>query len=185
MKKNVIYVGLDVDDTQYHGSALDKQSGELIDFSCGPTLKGLLRQLEKLSDYFEDGVLKLCYEASYIGFSLQRDLCKVGYDCEVIAPGSIPRTDGKMIKTDRIDATDLARFYANGLLTIVKVPDAEQEQDRDLLRSRQHIMHQQTDLRCHLQALLRRKGLHYKAETKNKTHWTKHHWGWLERSGLQ
>ena len=67
-----------------------------------------MRQLEKLSDYFEDGVLKLCYEASYIGFSLQRDLCKVGYDCEVIAPGSIARTRGKMIKTDRIDAADLA-----------------------------------------------------------------------------
>jgi len=26
MNKNIIYVGLDVDDTQYHGSALDKNT---------------------------------------------------------------------------------------------------------------------------------------------------------------
>ena len=182
MTKNVIYVGLDVDDTQYHGSAIDKQTGEIIDFICRPTLKGLVKQLEKLLQYFHNSTLKLCYEASYIGFSLQRDLSKACYECEVIAPGSIPRTRGKLIKTDRIDATDLARFYASGLLTIVKAPGAEQERDRDLLRSRQHIMHQQTDLRCHLQSQLRRYGLHYKAETKNKTHWTKHHYGWLDRT---
>ncbi len=52
MKRNIIYVGLDVDDTQYHGSALDKNSGEVIDFKCRPTLKGLLSQLEKLGKLF-------------------------------------------------------------------------------------------------------------------------------------
>ena len=35
---NVIHVGLDVDDTQYHGSALDKDTGEVITFQCRPTL---------------------------------------------------------------------------------------------------------------------------------------------------
>ena len=34
MKRNIIYVGLDVDDTQYHGSALDKNSGEVIDLNA-------------------------------------------------------------------------------------------------------------------------------------------------------
>ena len=31
MNTNIIHVGLDVDDTQYHGSALDKNTGEVID----------------------------------------------------------------------------------------------------------------------------------------------------------
>jgi len=39
MNQTVIYVGLDVDDTHFHGSALDKRSGEFIDFKCLPTLK--------------------------------------------------------------------------------------------------------------------------------------------------
>ena len=30
MKQSIIYVGLDVDDTQYHRSALDKATGEVI-----------------------------------------------------------------------------------------------------------------------------------------------------------
>ena len=182
MKQTVIYVGLDVDDTQYHGSALDQQTGEVINFKCRPTLKGLLGQLEKLSKYFPGCTLALCYEATYIGYTLQRDLADKGYQCDVVAPTSIPSPRSKQIKTDRIDAAQLAQFYANGLLTFVSVPEPEQEQDRDLIRSRQNLVQQQTELRKHMQALLRRNGSHYKAQTENKTHWTKHHYCWLERT---
>jgi hypothetical protein len=42
MKQTIVNVGLDVDDTQYHGSALDTTTGEGIDFTGRPTLKGLL-----------------------------------------------------------------------------------------------------------------------------------------------
>ena len=30
MNQTIIHVGLDIDDTQYHGSALDKNTGEVI-----------------------------------------------------------------------------------------------------------------------------------------------------------
>lgn len=86
------------------------------------------------------------------------------------------------MKTDRIDAMDLAQFYANDLLTIVAEPKVEVEQDRDLLRSRQRLIQQQGDLRRHILSLLRRNGLHYKAECERKTHWRTHHKGWLERT---
>jgi len=36
MQQNILYVGLDVDDTQYHGSACNKETGEVIDFKCRP-----------------------------------------------------------------------------------------------------------------------------------------------------
>ena len=182
MNQTVIHVGLDVDDTQYHGSALDKYSGEVIDFKCRPTLKGLLGQLEKLGQHFPDCPLKLCYEASYIGFTLQRDLTENGDVCEVVAPTSIPSPRGKQIKTDRIDASQLAHYYANGLLTLVSIPGLQQERDRDLLRTRQKLMEQQTELRRYLQALLRRNGLHYKAQAQSRIYWTKQHYNWLERA---
>jgi len=41
MKQNIINLGLYVDDTQYHGAAFDKDTGEVIDFKCQPTLQGL------------------------------------------------------------------------------------------------------------------------------------------------
>jgi transposase len=177
MNGNVVYVGIDVDDVQYHGSALDRQTGEVLNFQCRPTLKGLIGQLDKVRKHFGGVELKLCYEASYVGFSLQRDLAERSYPCEVVSPSSIPRRAGKSVKTDRIDAGELAEYYANGLLSVVAEPDAEVEQDRDLLRSRQRLIHQQGDLRRHIQSLLRRNGLHYKAECASKTHWRTHQQG--------
>ena len=175
MKQNIIHIGLDVDDTQYHGAAFNKETGEVIDFKCRPTLKGLLQQLDRMARHFSGCTIKLCYEASYIGYCLQRDLMANDIHCDIIAPGSIPSPRGKAIKTDRIDAGYLAQFYANDLLTIVQPPDEAQERDRDLLRSRQKLLQQRTQLRKHMQAVLRRNGLHYKAETGHKSHWTKIH----------
>ena len=58
----------------------------------------------------------------------------------MVAPTSTPTPRGRAIKTDRIDAGQLAQYYANDLLTMVQAPDAKQEQDRDLLRTRQNLL---------------------------------------------
>jgi hypothetical protein len=60
MNANVIYVGIDVDDAQYHGSALDRRTGEVLSFYCRPTLKGLVGQLENVGKHFGGAELKLC-----------------------------------------------------------------------------------------------------------------------------
>jgi len=113
MKQNIIYVGLDVDDTQYHGSALDKKTGEVISFKCRPTLKGRLNELERLHKRFPESAFKLCYEASHIGYTLQRDLVEKGYHCDVLAPTSIPSPRVKQVKTDRTDAAQLVHEQGN------------------------------------------------------------------------
>ena len=64
MQQTILYVGLDVDDTRYHGSAFHKTTGDVIDFHCRPTLKGLLAQLAKLAKAFPGCSLRTCYEAS-------------------------------------------------------------------------------------------------------------------------
>jgi len=63
----------------------------------------------------------LCYKASNIGYTLQGDLANKGYQCDVVSPTSIPSPRGKQVKTDRIDVAQLAKFYANGLLTFVSI----------------------------------------------------------------
>jgi transposase len=181
MSNSVIYVGIDVDDNSFHFSAFFPLTGEVLEHKTRPTLKTLITKLEEIKTKFPNHSLKICYEATYIGYSLQRDLAKNKYDCVVIAPSSIPRVHGNQIKTDRIDATKLAQFFASGLLTIVTVPEKDTETDRDLLRSRQYILKQLVELRVHIQSLLRRNGIHYKAETKAVSHWSKQHLLWLER----
>lgn len=44
MDQNILHVGLDVDDTRYHGSAFNKETGEVIDFRCRSVLRVLLTQ---------------------------------------------------------------------------------------------------------------------------------------------
>ena len=90
MQQNIIHIGLDVDDTQYHGAAFNKETGEVIDFKCRPTLKGLLQQLDRMARHFSGCTIKLCYEASYVGYCLQRDLISNGVHCDIVSPSSIP-----------------------------------------------------------------------------------------------
>lgn len=187
MSNSLIYVGIDVDDNSFHFSVLFPTTGEMLEHKTRPTLKSLVSKLDEIKIKFPQYSLKICYEATYLGFSLQRDLTKYNFDCEVIAPSSIPRVNGNQIKTDRIDAGKLAQFYASGLLTIVTVPDEDTETDRDLMRSRQYVLRQLVELRVHIQSLLRRNGIHYKSETKAASHWSKLHISWLEKriDGLQ
>ena len=41
MSQNIVYVGIDVDDASYLGCSLNQRTGEVLDFHCRPTLKGL------------------------------------------------------------------------------------------------------------------------------------------------
>jgi transposase len=54
----------------------------------------------------------------------------------VVAPSLIPSRPGDRVKTNRRDATTLARLHRAGELTPVWVPDAAHEAMRDLVRAR-------------------------------------------------
>ena len=48
MNKEIVYVGLAVDDAQYLGAVPNKAIGELYQFKCRTTLKGLSGQLSRV-----------------------------------------------------------------------------------------------------------------------------------------
>ena len=75
--KKVLHVGLDVDDKSFHIGAFCKETGEIFEMTSKPNLGNLMRKLERLTA--KDFELKLCYEATYIGYSLCRELSKNGY----------------------------------------------------------------------------------------------------------
>jgi len=53
-----------------------------------------------------------------------------GHDCVVVAPSLIPKRPGERIKTDRRDASSLAKLHRAGELTMVWVPDPGHEGGR-------------------------------------------------------
>lgn len=100
--------------------------------------------------------LSFCYEAGPCGYGLQRLLAKGGYDCIVVAPSLIPMKAGDRVKTDRRDATTLAKLHRAGELTSIWVPDAAHEAMRDLIRARATAVRVLGKARQHLQGFLLR-----------------------------
>lgn len=102
--------------------------------------------------------LSFCYEAGPCGYGVYRQLTDLGHQCDVVAPSLIPKKPGDRVKTDRRDATMLARLLRAGELTSIWVPDSDHEAMRDLVRLRSAVRHVLTRARQHLQGFLLRHG---------------------------
>ena len=70
MKSTLSYIGIDVDDKAYHVSVFNPLDESYFDFKAGPSPELLLRSFRKHA-ILPDQV-RIVYEATYIGFSLQR-----------------------------------------------------------------------------------------------------------------
>lgn len=106
-----------------------------------------------------------CYEAGPCGFDPFRILSSLGASCDVIAPTLIPRRSGARVKTDRLDARNLAQLHRAGELTSIRVPSPAQEAIRDLIRVREDL---KTDRRRSIQrvkAFLLKSGMRYPHKT--------------------
>ena len=119
----------------------------------------LRRVLEKYALAKED--VAICYEAGPTGFVLCRRLRSLGFECEVVAPSKIPKTDSDRVKTDRRDARKLARLFRSGELVFVNVPDVADEVIRDVCRGRTDAAEVRGRARQQLGALLLRNGHRY------------------------
>ena len=102
-------------------SVYNSDDHSIFAFKCAPSPEILIRALKKHK--LSKTSLKICYEASYIGYSLYRSLVKAGYNCQITAPSLIPKQPGFGQKTDKIDSKKLAIYYAKELLTFIHIPD--------------------------------------------------------------
>jgi len=131
----------------------------------------IAKYLRKLSKKFE---LRLCYEACSSGYAFQRKVKAWGYHCEVIAPSLIPKKPGDRRKNDFRNARDLARHYANGLLTVVHPPTEEEESVRTLIRCRLSLKEAAKRTKQQINTFLLAQDYRW-----YKSKWTKKHRWWL------
>ena len=174
MAKSNTYVGLDVHkDTIAVALAEAGLRGEVRQHGKILNTPAALKALTvKLTLSGRD--LWFCYEAGPCGYGIQRQLTGMGHDCAVVAPSLIPRKPGERIKTDRRDATNLAKLHRAGELTPVWVPDQAHEAIRDLVRARQAAVRTLRQGRQQLSGFLLRQGYHY-----HRPAWTQLHRRWL------
>jgi transposase len=132
--KTIAYIGVDYHLNHVTLAVMIEGKRKFHDTLRMKTEDRIIRKyLTKLSKDFQ---IKACYEASSCGYVFQRKMNSWGYHCDVIAPSLIPKKRGERRKNDFRDARNLARLYANGLLTIVHPPSEQEESVRALIRCR-------------------------------------------------
>lgn len=105
-------------------------------------------------------------------------LTELGVECAVVAPTLVPVKAGDRVKTDRRDATKLARCHRGGDLTGVWVPDAGAEALRDLVRTREAAKQDQLRARHRLSKFLLRTGRRPPFAGKS---WTQPYMAWVRQ----
>ena len=170
MAKARSLVGLDVHATKIVAAVLDVETGELEFFMLGGDVgqaAGLCAGLP--------GPVRAAYEAGPTGYGLARELAARGVGCVVAAPSKIPRGSGDRVKTDRRDAEHLVRLLLAGKLSPVRVPGAEEESLRDLVRARDAVRMDLMRCRHRLSKLLLRHGHRF----DDGPAWTDRHRAWV------
>jgi transposase len=174
--KNLRFLGLDVH-AETIAVAVAEADGEVRSLGIIPNREEAIRKMVKKLGPAEQ--LRACYEAGPTGYVLYWQLTALGVSCEVVAPSLVPVKAGDRVKTDRRDASKLARSYRSGDLTPVWVPDQEHEALRDLVRAREAAKQDQLRARHRLSKLLLRHGRRAPAGIKAWTHkhlqWVKEH----------
>lgn len=160
MNKIIHYLGLDVHKDSIAVSIAPEASPEVRRYGIiGGSLDAVDKLLKKLSP---PGIeLRVVYEAGPCGFVLCRHLRAKGIGCEVVAPSLVPKKASDKVKTDRRDADQLARLYRAGELTVIHVPDQEDEAVRDLIRARHSARDDLRKARHRLKGFLLRLGFRY------------------------
>ena len=125
--------------------------------------------------------LTFCYEAGPTGYGLYRLIKRLSHECLVAAPSLIPKKPGDHVKTNRRDATSLAKLSRAGELTAVWVPDERHEAMRDLSRARQAAKKDLQGKRQQISSLMLRLGCHY----PGKKTWGPAHMNWLMAQKLE
>ena len=154
----IIYLGMDVNKESITIAVLP------ADAKTPTRLERLPNDLPKLKRWLDraarDGECA-CYKASGAGFVLHRARRQWGYACEVIAPSLIPKRPGVQRKHDKRDATDLARSYRAGELTVVRIPSEAEERVRDVVRYRETFQREILKSRHYILKFLARRGLYF------------------------
>jgi transposase len=102
------------------------------------------------------------YEASGQGYLLHDELVNAGIECYVLAPTKIKRSEkDKRDKTDKKDCKRLlellrGHFLAGNELPVVRVPNLQQRDDRELMRCRLDVAVELQSVKNKIKALLKR-----------------------------
>ena len=115
--------------------------------------------LETIKNYvltnYKDYEISIAYEVGCCGYKPARAFESYGWDTYVVNPADIPRpSKSKFMKTDKIDAKNIARQLRSGNLKKITIPDEKRESLRSLTRQRTALVRDYRRIKSRIKSLL-------------------------------
>src|SRR3989475_8687769 len=171
------WVGVDVHAKESVAVVLDQATGEITAQRIAGRPDEVVEWLSTLEPPF-----RAVYEAGPTGYGLVRRASERRLDVVVCAPGHILKNASDHIKVDKRDAVRQARLVSAGELRLVGIPEPDEEQLRDLVRSREDVRVDLTRIRNRIGKFLLRRELY---PPKHAESWGVLHRKWLQQIGFE
>ena len=142
-----------------------------------PDSEKLLNYVEK---YFPDHEVAIAYETGCCGYNPARDFIEFGWNTYVVNPADIPRPSKQgVMKTDKIDAKNIALQLRAGNLKKITIPSIDRECLRNLTRRRSQLVTDLRRIKNQIKSLLLYHSIKIPEELDNP-HWSKKFLTWLK-----
>ena len=123
--------------------------------------------------------VSIAYEVGCFGYKPARYFESCGWDTFVVNPADIPRpSKSKFMKTDKIDAKNIAQQLKAGNLKKITIPEPVRESLRSLTRQRTALVRDYRRIKCRIKSLLIYNHLSI-PEGMDSAKWSKRFLTWL------
>ena len=144
-----------------------------------PDYKNIVKYLNRVERNIGGDCHFLCgYEAGSLGYSLYHQLTSNGVDCTILAPTTMAVTKKKGIKTDKRDASNIAKCLAYNTYSSVYVPTGQDDSIKEYIRMRNDAKDTVKKLKQQTLAFCTRHGKRF---TEGRNYWTQKHLAWLNK----
>ena len=177
-KGQKIFIGIDVHAKNWE-VAIAPEVGTVKRHSQKPSAKELFDFLEKK---YPDGEYQAVYESGFSGFSTYYALKEAGIECMVTHAADVPTTQyEEVMKTDRVDASKLARSLKAGLLRGNYILEKQAVDDRSVVRIRKMIQKLIGGYKSRVKHMLHCHGVQMPERfSRKQTHWSRRFITWLK-----
>lgn len=172
-----IYVGIDTHLKNWRITILSEELSHKT-FSMNPKAEEIQKYLHR---NFPGGNYFSAYEAGFCGYSVHRNLEKVGVKNIIVNPADIPTTDKeRKQKEDSRDSRKIARSLRNGELEAIHIPSEETVELRGLVRYRKTVVKEISRNKTRIKSFLHLHGLEIPEELAPASrYWSSNFSKWL------
>lgn len=170
-----IYIGIDVHARQWHVYCAPIESFGAKPVVMPPSADALLSYLQ---NHYPGGNYFSAYESGFCGFRAHRQLISMGIQNIVFNASDLKRSQKEQLrKTDAVDCKAIWENLKKGDLKPVFVPSEQQEEDRELLRTREALVRDIRRTKQRIKMFLHRVG--HEPTEKFSARWSVRYIEWL------